>query len=397
MNSSLLARIHREALAALDPSRLVARWLLESSTRFGSVIAIGKCSGPMLDGAWSYLAADTGDLPPKCFAAIPRSYPLPKTARCDIHVGSHPEPDDSSLRAGDALLRFIEGVDAPSLVLLSGGGSAVIDVIDEELIERSRWLKLQRTILRSGTPIETMNLARAAVSKLKGGGLAAMLPEGSVALILSDVDPDHPESVASGPTWPPPELEMMRRALAIFGVDVTPRPKPDSTPMRNIVLADNITLLETAAAIGSAHFRQVVVEKLQLREDVEAVARRLVEMAPSSRETLLVAGGEPVVKVVGDGIGGRGSELALRILGRLRESPGEGLEMLIGSTDGVDGSSPAGAYVIRSADGGKINGDEFAQALESSNSYPLVARCAETIIMKPTGNNLRDLFLVARA
>lgn len=402
MSRVSLAGIHRDSLAELEPSRLVARWIEGSGTEFEAIIAIGKCAGPMIDGASggrvSSAAAKLSTRPRRvrCFAAIPRNYPHPTSEQCELHEGGHPEPDATSLRAGEALLRFVDDLKGPALVLLSGGGSATIDIVDEEVIDPRRWLELQRVILRSGVPIEQMNLARAAVSRLKGGGLASLLPDGSVTLIISDVDPLHPEAVASGPTFPRPDCDAMRRALASFGFDGSPRPHPNRRRMENAVLADNATLVETAARIGMSSFARLVIERSQLNGDVVETAEWLADRIPP-RGSLLVAGGEPTVKVRGGGVGGRGSELALRVVQLLQRRRVDGVRIFIGTSDGVDGSAPAGAYLIDSADAGKIESDEIAQALETSNSYPLVARCVETIIMRPTGNNLRDLFLVARA
>ena len=71
---------------------------------------------------------------------------------------------------------------------------------------------------------------------------------------------------------------------------------------------------------------------------------------------------------------------------------------LFGSSDGVDGMSPAAAVLVTRglpslAPQVLANIEE---ALGRSASYELVSRIGEPVMLEPTGNNLRDLFLVAR-
>jgi glycerate-2-kinase len=65
-----------------------------------------------------------------------------------------------------------------------------------------------------------------------------------------------------------------------------------------------------------------------------ALACRLRTFGP----LLLVAGGEPVLRVQGDGRGGRAQELALRLAVALEGVPG--ITALVAGTDGRDGPTP---------------------------------------------------------
>lgn len=69
-------------------------------------------------------------------------------------------------------------------------------------------------------------------------------------------------------------------------------------------------------------------------------------------------------------------------------------EALFGSSDGVDGSSgAAGIHVPGRREAGGPAG--WKQALARSDSYSVAVQVGEPIMIAPTGNNLRDLFLVA--
>jgi glycerate-2-kinase len=68
---------------------------------------------------------------------------------------------------------------------------------------------------------------------------------------------------------------------------------------------------------------------------------------------------------------------------------------LFGSTDGVDGNSGAAGILLpgvpRDLETGRIDA-----ALAWSDSFPIAAQLGEPIMIAPSGNNLRDLFLLAR-
>jgi glycerate-2-kinase len=70
-------------------------------------------------------------------------------------------------------------------------------------------------------------------------------------------------------------------------------------------------------------------------------------------------------------------------------------EALFAASDGVDGNSGVAGFHLpaRQAPGAP---PETAAALASSDSWRIAAQVGEPITIAPTGNNLRDLFLVAR-
>ena len=65
---------------------------------------------------------------------------------------------------------------------------------------------------------------------------------------------------------------------------------------------------------------------------------------------------------------------------------------LFGSSDGVDGSSGVAAVVLSGAP--PPPAARLRPLLEDSDSLSAATLAGRTIIMPPTGNNLRDLFLL---
>lgn len=345
-----LRDIYASTLMDCAPGVLVQRHVHDGLPR--NVVAIGKCAGPLLDGAAAAMRID------HAFAALPHGYPRPET-RAEVHVGGHPMMTRASFDAGRALIDFV-AKHRDITFLISGGGSACVEVprpphTEDELAEENARL------VASGLPIAAINARRRELSAIKGGRLRELARGRAVTLVYSDVSTGALADVASGPT-------------------IT---KEDEA----ILIADNTTLVRTAASLIGE--RAVVFER-QIEGDVADAAELLARTAESLRPgQILVAGGEPTVVVRGRGKGGRCIELAVRFAALAPH------EALFGSSDGVDGNSgAAGIWLPRRPHSGLPDG--AAAALAVSDSLRIAAQVGEPIMITPTGNNLRDLFLVAR-
>ena len=341
----VLETIYRRALEECAPGGLVRHAMRSDFPRI--VVAIGKCAGALLDGFGDFDEA---------FVAIPAGYPRPHDAKATVFEGGHPEMTPASFAAGKALLEFVARHDAITF-LVSGGGSACVEwpldgFTQQQLIERNAKL------IRSGKSIGEINAIRKQRSAIKGGRLSAHL-ERSVTLVYSDVSSGAVADVASGPSLPSTEV---------------------------ILIADNDTLTATAATIAKEMGYEVVTMP-QIESDVESAAVTLSRVTLRDRQ-ILVTGGEPTVVQHGEGKGGRCSELAVRYALHHGDH-----NLLFGSSDGVDGSSGAAGVMI---DFPVALDAAFAEAqLAGSNAMAVVARIGEAIPLCPTGNNLRDLYLLA--
>jgi glycerate 2-kinase len=348
-----LKAIYLTSLARCAPDALVRAHVTADMPR--NVVAIGKCAGALLDGVAAVHTIDSA------FVALPEGYPPPATvtAPLQVHVGGHPHYTRASFAAGRALQDYVDRHD-DILFLVSGGGSACVEV---PIGDEAQAMRANAELIASGKPIAEINAVRRALSAIKGGRLAARVRGRAVTLVYSDVSTGALADVASGPSLPGSEA---------------------------ILVADNSTLVRAAAqTIGD---KAVVLEE-QVEGDIASAAAMLAARARSLHPgQVLVAGGEPTVVVRGDGRGGRCTELAVRFAVEAGRDPGRRYEALFASSDGVDGNSGvAGVHLNR----GGTPPPGWERALARSDSFPIAAQIGEPIMIAPTGNNLRDLFLVA--
>src|SRR5262249_54857338 len=154
------------------------------------------------------------------------------------------------------------------------------------------------------------------------------------------------------------------------------------------LIADNDTLTTAAAALAP---RAVRCER-QVESDVsEAAAFLLDRVRRIDRGQVLVAGGEPTVVVRGEGRGGRCSELAVRVALQANLP----IEVLFGSSDGVDGNSGVAGITISLPT--LFDRTMAERELGRSNAYAVAAAIGQPLTIGASGNNLRDLYLLARS
>jgi hydroxypyruvate reductase len=408
MTDQLLDVYHR-ALKLCAPDALVERVADDGMPR--DVVAIGKCAGPLLDG----FARAVGIR--DALVAIPEGYRRPIT-KCEVVAGGHPDITEASFAAGRRVLEFVGAHDDVTF-LISGGGSACVEQPLAPWFEARDVVTLNTQLVASGIPIGAINCVRKHVSAIKGGRLAARVRGRSVTLIYSDVSDGALADVASGPTM----TDATTREDAAKIVDEIARPDgrgedvlarvnahlrdpacPESVKHFDDdhkadvrLIADNGTLTSMAAELCRP--LQAVRWPGQMEGDVDEAARALYARWETLQPgQVLVAGGEPTVVRRGQGKGGRCTELAVRFALAAQERAGwqaaGSVTALFGSSDGVDGSSGAAGVLLRGIH--SFDGASAREALERSDSAITAAAIGELIMMPPTGNNLRDLFLLAR-
>ena len=337
--------------------------------------------------------------------------------------GGHPIPDEKGVRASEEQLSIADsaGLDDLVIVLLSGGGSALLTApADGILLEDIRFLTGK--LLKRGASIGELNTVRKHLSRLKGGGLARLLcPARVITLILSDVVGDDPAVIASGPTAPDPTtfrdcLEILekygirdmapsriRERLEQGRGGMIPETPDGSDPIfgkvRNIIIGNNRIALRGAAEKA----RELGYETVILSDRVTGDTRRAAELHcalavavsgrrwPGDTPICLLSGGETTVVVKGNGRGGRNSEFVLasarKIAGR------EGITILSGGTDGIDGSSSAAGAICDGATlaRGEALGLDAHDFLQRNDSYTYFQALDDLLVTGPTGTNVMDL------
>ena len=393
-----LRSIYLETLERCAPERLVRAVVRSDMPR--TAVAIGKCAGALLDGLAAVHPIDAA------FVAVPQGYRNPDT-KCEVAIGGHPDYTPASFAAGRKVVEFIAPHDE-ILFLISGGGSACVELPLRPWFSESDLSATNARLLASGIPIGEMNVVRKHISAIKGGRLAASMRGRVVTLIYSDVSSGALRDVASGPTLPDAStnagaasiLERIGGCESVAAIlrrnDVAETVKRNSGSNATLI-ADNETLTAAAAEVARDRGLRAVPWAGQIESDVSEAAVALLERARNlKKDQVLVAGGEPTVVRLGHGRGGRCSELALRFVLAAAASHADGISALFGSSDGLDGNSGAAGVEIDSRPEG-LDGAAIDAALADSDSFPLAPRLGRAIMIPPAGNNVRDLFLLARS
>jgi len=398
-----LREIFASALDRTDPAVRTAEAVASISAPL-SIVAFGKAAARMYAGAAEVCAARSA------LVVIPRGYEagLRFTAGSEVLRGGHPRMTAESFEAGRRLTEFVEACENDILFLVSGGGSACVEHSLNTWFSMDDLITINDELIRSDQPIQSINIVRKHLSAIKGGRLGMLVRHALHTCVYSDVPIGQPGLVASGPTVRDPSTnedaaaildrcssDAARRASRILRSGEVPE-TPKGTLPAPVVAADNGTLV--GAACDAARARGLEVMRLdgQLDGDVELVASQLADAVEQlSPGSCVVAGGEPTVHVRGPGVGGRCSELAARFLGLAGSARICGL---FAASDGRDGNSPAAGFVV---DGKRFASHpfsewQFQEAIARSDTYGLLEMAAEPIIIPPTGNNLRDLVLLAR-
>src|SRR5690554_2029788 len=307
----ILESTFRQALAGTHPRELTARALPDE--RPALVMALGKAAMTMLEAArerfpgvaWLATPPAPKGAPPTTDAARPPHEPggsadggpgpgEREPASGELLPGSHPLPDDRSVRAAERALERAAALGADDLLLLlvSGGGSALWSAPEHVDLEAKR--RLTTHLQRAGADISELNTVRRHLSRVKGGGLLAATPANVLSLLLSDVPGDAPWDVASGPGVADPTtfadaLEVLRRypgvdiesAAATFRrgargellETVKPGSADDGRSAVKVIGSSRTLLAEAAAYLRD----RVGVETVELHHGLVGEARQLAE------------------------------------------------------------------------------------------------------------------------
>jgi glycerate 2-kinase len=424
----LAREIFRDTLRALDIPRVIELKL----TLVGSVltlddaaidlsvfslifvVAIGKAAHSMAAGLRSFLP-DSYQFKGVVAAPTKPEAPVPGL---EYFVAGHPNPNEHSWRAAEAILALLSSADERSVVffLLSGGGSALTEL---PIVPGMRLEELQaanHALVTCGAPIEAMNTVRRHLSAVKGGHLAVAAARATkVTVAVTDVPVGKEHALASGPTVPDPStITETNHIIEQYGLrnrfpDVLVRwleadkmpetPKPGDPAFRN---AHFQLLLGMHDLFHAAHHASEArgyvtccdnsTDDWPVVDAADALLKKLDEWRAENpgERVALIADGELSSPVTGNGIGGRNSAFVLSCVEKIA---GRKITVLSVGTDGMDGNSPAAGAV---ADGetlarAKGLGLDPVTAFQQSDAYNFFEKLGDAVLTGPTGNNLRDL------
>ena len=389
------------SLTAVLPDRAVQRALERFTPGPGRtlLVAVGKAAWQMAHAAVSVLGKVDGELVVTKYGHVRGS--IPGVVCCEA---GHPVPDENGFAATERALELVRNLTADDTVLflLSGGGSALLE---KPLLAAAELQDITRQLLASGADIVEINCIRKRLSGVKGGRFAqACAPAQVYSIILSDIVGDPLDMIASGPAYPDSSTCAQARAIAArYGLRLSPlaRELLDRETPKTL---DNVTTRVTGSvrelcAAAAAQCRTLGYETVLLTDCLNCEAREagrflasvLRTHAGSGRRLAFVAGGETVVHLTGNGLGGRNQELALGAAVGL-----QGLEnaavFSVGS-DGTDGpTDAAGGYV----DGSTLQalrqkGLDPVTVLRQNDAYHALRAVDGLLITGPTGTNVNDV------
>jgi len=393
-------QITDSAIQAVKPDAAVKRALSEmphSGRIF--LVAAGKAAWQMADAAVKTLGQMEDGVVVTKYGHVKAEIP---GVRC--YEAGHPVPDANSFAATEKALELVHGLHPEDTVLflLSGGGSALFE---KPLISGEELQEITAQLLASGADIVEMNTIRKRLSGVKGGRFAsACAPAKVFSIVLSDILGDPLDMIASGPAVP--DTSTCAQALAIaekYRLKLSEQAQAllkQETPKT----LDNVTTRITGSvrelcAAAAAACRERGYEPILLTDRLCCEAREAGSFLGSlvrthagrGKKLAYIAGGETVVHLTGNGLGGRNQELALAAAPALA-----GLEhccvFSVGS-DGTDGpTDAAGGYVDGQTDAAlRTAGWDVFAALQNNDAYHALQAIGSLLITGPTGTNVNDV------
>jgi glycerate 2-kinase len=411
----LLLGSFQAALAAADPLQIVGAHLPKPPKGKTLVVGAGKAAASMALAVEQHWPAGA----PLDGLVITRYQHGLLTNRITVIEAGHPVPDEAGEKAAREILRRVKALTPNDLllVLVSGGGSSLLTLpVKEVAIEDIKILT--RQLLKSGAPIQEMNIVRKHLSAIQGGRLAAACRAPVTALVISDVTGDDPTHIASGPCAP--DSSTYQDALDVIarhGVDapkavithlsrgaageIPETPKPGDrvfARVENRVIATAHLSLRAAAT----YFESQGVTAAVLGDSVTGEAREVAKVygalarevahhhTPWPAPVALISGGECTVTVKGKGRGGRCAEFLLSLAIDLKGA--ENIHALACDTDGIDGSEDnAGALLtpdtLQRARAERI---DAARCLDDNDGYGFFHALDDLVVTGPTRTNVND-------
>ncbi len=431
---TILKNAFAAALAVADPQKIVPEHLGKIFPNGLSgrcvVVGAGKASASMASALERHAKVHWPEAQLEGVVLTRYGHGSP-TSHIKIIEAGHPVPDQAGMDGAKAIFALANQLQQGDVLiaLVSGGGSSLLTLPQDGISIDDMRITTQ-ALLRSGAPIEEMNIVRKHLSAILGGNLARVAIDRGArveALLISDVTGDSPADIASGPCAadyssyqdaldilakyhlnteqvPTSVLSHLQKGVAGQIPETLKEADLNSAHVVNHVIATAHNSLEAAATyIKSVGYQPIILGDTITGEarDVAlvhaAIARELSGYQSWAKPPVaLISGGECTVTLP-PGIVGRGGRCSEFLLALLAATPDmSNIAGLAADTDGIDGSEKnAGAWFTpetrRTAHARDIRPSHFLAAHDCFGFFADLSALVET---GPTLTNVNDFRII---
>ncbi len=319
------------------------------------------------------------------------------------YEAGHPVTDQNSIASTQKVIDLVQECTKEDtiLFLISGGGSALFE---KPLIPFEEYQDVNQQLLNCGADIKEVNTVRKHLSAVKGGRFAQLCAPAKIeCIILSDVLGDEVDSIASGPACADSstsedafhiiekyQLNVSKKAEEVLRLET---PKQIDNVHTKIIGSVKILCKEAEKVCTQLGYKTEVWKtdlSCEAKDAGEYFAKKAKEHYNDSKSYALIAGGETVVHVTGNGKGGRNQEMALAcadgILGF------ENVCFFSVGSDGTDGPTDAAGGIVTGKTKEKLAAENISllDKLNEHDSYNALKMCDGLVITGPTGTNVND-------
>ena len=405
-------RIIEESIKAVLPEAAVMK-ALDKRKFIGNivVIAIGKAAWNMANAAKSTL----GNRVSKGLVITKYGHSRGFIEGFDIIESGHPIPDENSVRAAETALEIVEDLSPNDhiILLLSGGGSALFEK-PMEGVSLEGIMDITNQLLCCGADIVEINTIRKHLSAVKGGRFAIHCGKTKIfTVVLSDVIGDRLDSIASGPAYP--DRSTSEEALSILDkyklhiddnlINALTIETPKQVDNCETIITGSVSALcrEAARSAEQLGYKSMIISSTLDCEAKEAgkfmasIAREIKgdrEKSFLKPPCAVIAGGETVVRIRGNGKGGRNQELALSAAIGIEAL--EDVVILSLGSDGTDGPTDAAGGIVDGLSSNRMRTAKIPpeEYLNNNDSYNALEASGDLIITGSTGTNVNDLIVL---
>lgn len=394
--------IIKKSIQKVLPDEAVAQALRKKEFNTGNiyVVAAGKAAWQMAKAAADLI----GEQIEAGVVVTKYNHVMGEIPKMKCFEAGHPVPDENSFIGTQAALDLVADLRAEDTVLflLSGGGSALFE---KPLIPAEELTDITKQLLACGADIVEINTIRKRISAVKGGKFAKICAPAQVySIVLSDILGDPLDMIASGPAYPDSatsekaltivekyQLQMSSDALTLLHEE-TPK-KLDN--VETIITGSVKNLCKAAADTCLELGYELVFLTDQLACEAREAGAFLAAIAKShqnsTKSLAFIAGGETVVHLTGNGLGGRNQELALAAAEGIADLKDTAV-FSVGS-DGTDGpTDAAGGYIDEKTKNILAKqGIDIYQVLQNNDAYHALEKSGGLIMTGATGTNVNDV------